>query len=159
MRRSDNETTPNAEAGPFCEIVDNESMNTDGKRSAPTAAPPVAAMVEDIVGCKWSMRLLELVAGGSSRPGAMLRACSGLSAKVMNERLHKMIRFGIAKRNVIGEKPPLEVRYTLTAFGFRFKRVIDEVRRLQEALDHETDLENEIKNDRPKCGPANQNDI
>ncbi len=103
-----------------------------------TIPTPVAMMVEDFVGCKWSIRLLELIAEGCSRPGAMLRACSGLSAKVMNERLRKMIRFGIARRNVLGEKPPLEVQYILTPFGHRFKGVIDEVRRLQDALDNGT---------------------
>jgi DNA-binding HxlR family transcriptional regulator len=99
------------------------------KENKPTS---VAMMVEDIVGCKWSMRLLELVAEGNSRPGILLRTCSGLSAKVMNERLRKMIRFGIMQRNVVGKKPPLEVQYKLTPFGNRFKKLIGEVRQLQE---------------------------
>lgn len=58
---------------------------------------PVAAMVESIVGCKWSLRLLDL------------RACPSLSAKVMNERLRKMVRFGSVEHTVFGETPPLEV--------------------------------------------------
>jgi DNA-binding HxlR family transcriptional regulator len=95
----------------------------------------VAAMVESIVGCKWSVRLLELCAAGHRRPSAMLRACPGLSAKVMNERLRKMMRFGIVERAVRGDKPPIEVEYRLTRFGRRFLRILDEVRRLQEALD------------------------
>jgi DNA-binding HxlR family transcriptional regulator len=101
------------------------------KENNPTS---VAMMVEDIVGCKWSMRLLELVAEGCSRPGILLRTCSGLSAKVMNERLRKMVRFGILQRTVVGEKPPLEVQYKLTPFGNRFKKLIEEVRQLQEAV-------------------------
>lgn len=96
---------------------------------------PVAGMVEDIVGCKWSMRLLGLVAAGCTRPSALLRECEGLSAKVMNERLNKMMRFGIAQRTVIGEKPPLEVQYRLTSFGNRFNDLIEQVRRLQAELD------------------------
>lgn len=96
---------------------------------------PVASMVESIIGCKWSVRLLQLLAEGCNRPSALLRACPGLSAKVMNERLRKMIRFGIAERTVFGEKPPVEVEYTLTSFGRRFMAIIDAVRRLQEALD------------------------
>jgi DNA-binding HxlR family transcriptional regulator len=58
-----------------------------------------------------------------------------LSAKVLNERLRKMIRFGIVQRPVFGEKPPVEVEYRLTPFGLRFMRILDEVRGLQEALD------------------------
>ncbi|HXH25665.1 MAG TPA: helix-turn-helix domain-containing protein [Vicinamibacterales bacterium] len=96
---------------------------------------PVASMVESIVGCKWSVRLLQLCADGHRRPSALLRACPGLSAKVMNERLRKMIRFGILERTVCGDKPPLEVEYRLTPFGRRFLRILDEVRRLQEDVD------------------------
>lgn len=98
---------------------------------------PVSAMVESIVGCKWSIRLLQLCREGHSRPSALLRACPGLSAKVMNERLRKMLRFGIVARTVCGEKPPIEVDYLLTPFGTRFLRILDEVLWLQEAMDEE----------------------
>ncbi len=98
-------------------------------------AVPVAAMVESIVGCKWSVRLLALCAEGQTRPSALLRACPGLSAKVMNERLRKMMRFGILQRTVFGDRPPVEVEYRLTPFGRRFMRILTEVRRLQEAVD------------------------
>jgi DNA-binding HxlR family transcriptional regulator len=96
---------------------------------------PVAAMVESIIGCKWSVQLLGLLADGCVRPSAILRASPGLSTKVMNERLRKMLRFGIAQRTVFGEKPPLEVEYTLTPFGRRFMGILAEVRRLQTAVD------------------------
>ena len=98
----------------------------------------VATMVESIVGCKWSLRLLQLCADGESRPSGFLRALTGLSAKVMNERWQKMLRFGIVQRTVFGEKPPVEVEYMLTPFGRRFLGILDEVRRLQEAVDNET---------------------
>ncbi|MHB8911050.1 MAG: winged helix-turn-helix transcriptional regulator [Syntrophales bacterium] len=98
-------------------------------------AVPVASMVESIVGCKWSVGLLRLLADGCRRPSALLRASPGLSAKVMNERLRKMLRFGIVRRTVFGEKPPVEVEYLLTLFGRRFLGILDEVRRLQEAVD------------------------
>jgi len=49
-----------------------------------------------------------------------------------------MIRFGIVQRTVFGDKPPVEVAYKLTPFGRRFLRILDEVRRLQEAVDHGT---------------------
>jgi len=100
------------------------------------AAPiPVASMVESIVGCKWSIRLLQLCAEGNHRPSALLRACAGLSAKVMNERLRKMTRFGIMHRTVHGEKPPVEVEYRLTPFGRRFMGILEEVQRLQQAVE------------------------
>jgi len=97
---------------------------------------PVASMVESIVGCKWSVRLLQLCSDGTNRPNAFLRACPGLSAKVMNERWQKMIRFGIVQRTVYGEKPPVEVHYRLTPFGRRFMGILNQVRQLQEAVDN-----------------------
>ena len=96
----------------------------------------VTSMVESIIGCKWSVRLLQLCAEDHHRPSAFLRACPGLSSKVMNERLRKMTRFGILRRTVFGEKPPVEVEYRLTPLGRRFMQILEEVRRLQEAIDH-----------------------
>jgi DNA-binding HxlR family transcriptional regulator len=116
-------------------MVHDDPSAEDSPPSQNGSSIPVAAMVESIVGCKWSVRLLQLCADGHSRPSAFLRACPGLSAKVMNERLRKMIRFGILGRTVCGEKPPIEVEYRLTPFGRRFLRILDEVRRLQEAVD------------------------
>jgi DNA-binding HxlR family transcriptional regulator len=103
---------------------------------------PVASMVESIVGCKWSVGLLRLLADGCRRPSALLRASPGLSAKVMNERFRKMLRFGIVRRTVFGEKPPVEVEYLLTPFGRRFMGILDEVRGLQEAVDKGNSLRN-----------------
>lgn len=114
-------------------MVSNEPGRT--AQAAGGAAPPVAAMVENIVGCKWSLQLLALFVGGQRRPSELLRASPGLSAKVMNERLRKMQRFGIVRRTVFGDKPPIEVEYLLTPFGRRFIGIVDEVQRLQAALD------------------------
>ena len=97
---------------------------------------PVALRVECVLGCKWSIRLLQLVAQGCSRPSAILRACPGLSAKVMNERWRMMIRYGIVRRTVIGDRPPIQVEYALTPFGERFTLILDEVRRLQDDVDN-----------------------
>lgn len=82
-----------------------------------------------------SVHLLRLIADGCSRPSALLRASTGLSTKVMNERLRKMTRFGIVQRSVFGEKPPVQVEYVLTSFGRRFMGILNEVHRLQEAVD------------------------
>lgn len=39
------------------------------------------------------------------------------------------------RRTVFGDKPPIEVEYLLTPFGQRFIGIVDEVQRLQAALD------------------------
>ncbi len=92
-------------------------------------------MVEDVLGCKWTVRLLWLFSDGLARPSQLLKACPGLSTKVMNERLRKLTRFGLLDRRVHGEKPPVVVAYRLTPLGKRFMRILAEVKKLQEALD------------------------
>ena len=104
-------------------------------KGAPATAPDVARAVECIVGCKWSVSILLLIAEGVCRPSALLRASKGLSTKVMNERLLKMQRFGILEKRVEGAKPPLHVEWLLTDFGRRFIGLLDEVRKLQSFVD------------------------
>lgn len=93
----------------------------------------VAHMVESIVGCKWSLHVLACVRKGINRPGAIERSAEGLSAKVLSERLDKFIRFGIFEKRSYPEIPP-RVEYSLTPFGEKFVRIIDEVERLQNEL-------------------------
>lgn len=116
-------------------IIQDEVAAADALAMQQGEQIPVSAMVESIIGCKWSVRLLGLLMDGYNRPSALLRACPGLSTKVMNERLRKMMRFGIVQRIVFGDKPPIEVEYRLTPFGSQFMRILDEVQRLQEAVD------------------------
>lgn len=91
-------------------------------------------MVEDIVGCKWSLSVVRLVRDGVKRPGAMQKAVAGLSTKVLNERLRKLQRFGILDKQAFAEVPP-RVEYRLTAFGERFSAMLDRVDELQGWLD------------------------
>ena len=107
--------------------------NHSGKKSPPSIrvrTDGVAAMVESIVGCKWSLIVLQLVRQGVNRPGAMERAVPGLTAKVLNERLRKMIRFGIFERRVFPVSPP-HVEYRFTPFGRKFLRLLRAIERLQ----------------------------
>jgi DNA-binding HxlR family transcriptional regulator len=95
--------------------------------------PSAHQMVESIIGCKWSLTVLGLVRKGVRRPGEMEHAIEGLSGKVLNERLAKLVRFGILEKQTFAEVPP-RVEYRLTPFGGRFIRVIDEVEALQRTL-------------------------
>ena len=99
------------------------------KRSAPEP-PAVARMVEDIIGCKWSLCVIDLVSRGVHRPGAMQRSIAGLTAKVLNERLRKLVRFGILEREVFAEVPP-RVEYRLTPFGRRFTELLEQIAALE----------------------------
>jgi DNA-binding HxlR family transcriptional regulator len=97
-------------------------------------APTAARMVEEIVGCKWSLAVLGAVRGGVRRPGAMEHAIPGLSKKVLNERLRKLVRFGILYKRSYAEIPP-RVEYRLTPYGESFSGLMEAIERLQEELD------------------------
>lgn len=87
-------------------------------------------MVESIIGCKWSLHVLAQIRRGVNRPGVLARSAPGLTTKVLNERLAKMLRFGILARHAYPEVPP-RVEYTLTPFGERFAEILDAVERLK----------------------------
>jgi len=90
-------------------------------------------MVESVIGCKWSLTVIALVRDGVHRPGAMEHAIDGLSAKVLNERLVKLMRFGILEKSSFPEVPP-RVEYHLTAFGREFANLLDQVDQLEQQL-------------------------
>lgn len=93
-----------------------------------------AAMVETIVGCKWSLRILTLIRQDVNRPGLITRSIDGLTTKVQNDCLQKMVNFGILKKLSYPETPP-HVEYKLTAFGQRFITILDAIEALQQELD------------------------
>lgn len=103
------------------------------RRKKQISSPSVAEMLESIVGCKWSLAVLDVIVAGIHRPGEMCRACEGISAKVLNERLRKLERFQVVERTVFPEVPP-RVEYHLTAFGRRFIPLVDAVGTLQREL-------------------------
>jgi DNA-binding HxlR family transcriptional regulator len=87
-------------------------------------------MVESIIGCKWSLHVLAQIRAGVNRPGVLARSAPGLTTKVLNERLDKMLRFGIIERHAYAEVPP-RVEYSLSRFGDRFAEILDAVERLK----------------------------
>lgn len=87
------------------------------------------AIMESVVGCKWSLQILAQIRQGNLRPGSINRSIEGLSTKVMNERLSKLSRFGILRREVFPEVPP-RVEYQFTEFGRRFTKILDDLEQL-----------------------------
>ena len=81
-------------------------------------------MVEDVVGCKWSLSVLACVRSGIVRPGEMERAIAGIRTKVLNERLRKLVNFGVLTKHSYPEVPP-HVEYRMTDFGDRFAQILD----------------------------------
>lgn len=112
-------------------ITQEKKSSTPRARAA--ARPDVAGMVESIVGCKWSLHVLQAVRRGVCRPGALQKSMAGLTNKVLNERLRKLVRFGILEKIQYPEVPP-RVEYRMTVFGQRFAVILDDIEALQRAL-------------------------
>jgi len=97
------------------------------------AAAPlnVAAIIENCLGCKWTLHVLNQVRAGVNRPGRLERSAEGLTAKVLAERLTKLVRFGILEKTSFPEVPP-RVEFTFTPFGERLMAILDQVSELQQ---------------------------
>lgn len=93
----------------------------------------VKRMVENIVSCKWSLSVIAMVRSGVNRPGAMERSIPGLTAKVLNERLRKLTRFGILNKTIYPETPP-RVEYEFTDFGRKFIGLLDAIDALEKEI-------------------------
>jgi DNA-binding HxlR family transcriptional regulator len=96
----------------------------------------VDRLLEDVIGCRWTISVLQAVNRGVNRPGALERHIEGISAKVLSDRLKHFQRAGILQRVPFPEIPP-RVEYRLTPFGKKFSRLLKEVERLQKELDKE----------------------
>lgn len=110
-------------------------MRAESKsRTKPLSVPERAAYrrLEDVVGCKWSAAVLAAIGRGVCRPGQLERFIPGISTKVLNERLRKLLDYGLVTRR---EHPGriLRVEYQLTATGRRLAAIIEQIRDLDEA--------------------------
>jgi DNA-binding HxlR family transcriptional regulator len=93
----------------------------------------VDMLLEDVIGCRWTISVLRAVAKGVNRPGALERHIAGISTKVLSDRLRHFTRAGIFERVQYPEIPP-RVEYRLTTFGKKFLRLLKEVEALQAEL-------------------------
>lgn len=96
--------------------------------------PVVSAVVEDILRCKWTLHVLGQVRAGVNRPGQLARTAPGLTTKVLNERLVRLLRNGVLTKVAYSESPA-RVEYYLTPFGVRLNTVLDAIDALQHELD------------------------
>jgi DNA-binding HxlR family transcriptional regulator len=120
-------------------------ITTDSDRETPQIMPRpksrhVEILLEDIIGCRWTISVLRAVADGVNRPGAIERHVEGISTKVLSDRLRRFTLAGLFERVAFPEVPP-RVEYQLTSFGKKFLGLIKEVERLQAELDENSDDE------------------
>ena len=95
-------------------------MKTHEKKLSRRLPPRrVGRMVETVVGCKWSLTVVDLVQRGIRRPGAMERTVKGLTAKVLNDCLRLLVSYNVLEKRSYPEVPP-RVEYYFTPFGRKF---------------------------------------
>ena len=92
--------------------------------------------LEDVVGCRWSSAVVEAIQEGVNRPGKLRRYIPGISTKVLNERLKKLIDYGLAIREDLSQKS-LHVEYSLTPTGKKLARLIEQLRDLDQEFQHD----------------------
>jgi DNA-binding HxlR family transcriptional regulator len=88
--------------------------------------------LEDVVGCKWSAAVLAAIGRGVTRPGQLERFIPGISTKVLNERLRKLLDYRLVVRREFPGRI-LRVEYALTATGRKLSAIIDQIRDLDES--------------------------
>lgn len=91
-------------------------------------------LLEDVIGCRWTVSVLRAVARGVKRPGAIEREIPGISTKVLTDRLRRFTRAGLFERVQFPEIPP-RVEYRMTPLGTRFMRLVREIDKLQKEFD------------------------
>jgi len=97
------------------------------KQFIPLAERTAYRSLEDVVGCKWSAGVVVALAEGVRRPGALERYIPGISKKILNERLRKLLAYGLIKRTEIPGRVK-HVEYALTPMGRKLARVIRQLR-------------------------------
>jgi len=90
--------------------------------------------LRDILGCKWTIEILRAIEAGRVRPGALRRHIPGLTTKVMNERLRKLLAYDVLARRVFSDRPP-RVEYRLTPRGRMLRPLLRQLDRVAERWD------------------------
>jgi len=92
-------------------------------------------ILEDIMKCRWFMSILAVLSEGTKRPSELKKKLSGISDRVLHDRLNRLILWGLVKRQVIGDKPPLKVFYSLTSVGEVYAGIVKELENKLSALE------------------------
>jgi DNA-binding HxlR family transcriptional regulator len=115
-------------------ILDKNNLSVAHRVKPNRKRSSAMAMTESIFACKWSAHLLPLIKRGVNRPGAMTRELDGLTTKVLNVCLRRLLEFGLLQRIAFNEIPP-RVEYRLTSLGMRFTDILASIESLQDEID------------------------
>lgn len=93
------------------------------------AIDPVTT-VQEVLKCKWAMLILDAIGEGHGRPSAIERSISGLSHKILHQRLQKLTRLRLVERVELADKAQ-RVEYRMTTFGRAVGELVDGIKALR----------------------------
>lgn len=102
-------------------------MNAQGQRIG------VPAITENLLKRKWSAVILRHLEHGMTDPTEIAKVETGITPKVMSERLRTMVRYGLIRRHS-RPAPSDVIEYHLTALGQKILKMIDCINQLDSQL-------------------------
>jgi DNA-binding HxlR family transcriptional regulator len=75
--------------------------------------------IAQIIGCKWSVKILRALGDGERRPSELLREWEEMAPKVLHRCLNRLESDGLLAKETFAEVP-LRTEYALTAQGREF---------------------------------------
>lgn len=84
-------------------------------------------IILDVIGNRWSVLIIGLLSTGAIRFGKIRRNISGISTKVLTDRLRSLEELGLVHREVHPTSPPA-VEYSLTELGGSLFVVVNDLR-------------------------------
>jgi DNA-binding HxlR family transcriptional regulator len=98
-------------------------------RGGECANGPAFQRLAQIMGCKWSMGILDSIDRGIKRPSSIARELDGISTKVLHRCIGKLESEGFLVRQSFDEIPP-HVEYSFSDEGRVLMEMIQNVRSL-----------------------------
>lgn len=85
--------------------------------------------IAQIMGCKWSVLILDELSEGAQRPSELLKKCPDVAPRVLHRCLNRLERDGLIQKETFNEIPP-KVEYSLTEQGQSFYSLLKGARDL-----------------------------
>ncbi len=95
----------------------------------PESRTPAFQRLAQIMGCKWSMGILDSIDRGIARPSRIEKELGGISTKVLHRCINRLENEGFLLRESFDEIPP-RVEYRFSEEGRVLMEMIQNVRSL-----------------------------
>ena len=111
-------------------------------------------MALDRIADKWTVLIVGRLAAGTQRFGELRRDISGISPKVLTQKLRELERDGILTRQIYATIPP-RVDYNLTSLGRTLIELVGAMRtwaeaHIEEVLDAQQKFDLQSSQDEPR---------